>query len=248
MIMKRVILILAGALMMFASACGTTATTPEPLTVSEAASTLVALTDKAATRSVSLHTPTTFPSIIATPTFAKPLLYINDNARCRTGTSPNFKVVATLSTGMTVELIGKDTPQSAWLVKVPNSVDTCWVLAGEGSPSGAYESLPEITPQPSTQKLPGAPAIVGWPWFCTYVSGVMYKATVNLSWIDPAHDANGFRVYRQDTLIADLPAATTTLIDTNNVVIGTDLTYSIEAYNDAGSSPRRTMTIPSICK
>jgi len=244
---RKVVLILATASTVFFSACGTTAITPQPLTVNEAAATLVALTDQAAIQSASLNTPTHSPST-STPTFAKPLLYINDNAQCRTGTSPNFKVVDTLTSGITVEMIGKDTAQSAWLVQVPSSVDTCWVLAGDGSPSGDYESLPEVTPQPSTQKMPGMPAFVGWPWFCTYVSGVMYKSTVNLSWIDPAHDANGFRVYRQDTLIADLPAATTTLIDTNNVVIGTDLTYSIEAYNDAGSSPRRTMTIPSICK
>ena len=229
------------------SACGTTAKTPEPLTVNEAASTLVALTDQAATRSASLSTPTPL-SITATPTFAKPFLYINDNAQCRTGASPNFQVVAALSTGITVELIGKDTAQSAWLVKVSNSGSTCWVLAGDGSPSGDYESLPEVTPQPSTQKPPNVPIFAGWPWFCTYSNGVIYKATVDLSWIDPAHDANGFRVYRQSTLIADLPAATTTVTDKTDVVIGTDLTYSIEAYNDAGLSPRRTITIQSICK
>jgi len=241
------ILILASALILLTSACGTTAKTHEPLTVNEAASTLVALTDQAATRSASLNTPTPL-SITGTPTFVKPLLYINDNAQCRTGTSPNFKVAATLSTGITVELIGKDTAQSAWLVKVPNSADTCWVLAGDGSPSGNYESLPEVTPQPSTQKPPAIPGPISYPFFCTYSNGVIYKATVDISWIDPAHDANGFRVYRQGALIADLPAATTTVTDKTDVVIGTDLTYSIEAYNDAGLSPRRTITIQSICK
>ena len=135
-----------------------------------------------------------------------------------------------------------------WLINAPNSTGTCWVLAGDGSPSGDYESLPEVTPQPSTQKPPGTPVFVGWPWFCTYSNGVMYKATVNLSWIDPANDANGFRVYRQGTQIADLPATKTSVIDTTNVVIGTNLTYSVAAYNDAGMSPQKTITIQSICK
>jgi len=76
----------------------------------------------------------------------------------------------------------------------------------------------------------------------------MYKATVNLSWIDPANDANGFRVYRQGTQIADLPATKTSVIDTTEVVIGTNLPYSITAYNDAGMSPQQTITIQSICK
>ena len=147
-------MILASVLTLFASACGATAKTPEPLTVNEAASTLVALTDQAATQSASLNTPTTFPRPLATPTFAKPLLYINDNTQCRTGTSSNFKSVAALSMGVTVKLIGKDTSQSAWLIQAPNSADICWVLAGDGSPSGDYESLPEVTPQPSTQNSP----------------------------------------------------------------------------------------------
>ena len=238
----RTILILVNALIVFSSACGTTTTSPEPLTVNEAASTLVALTDQAATHSASLSTPTSFPPT-ATSTFAKPLLYINDNAQCRTGANPNFKVVATLSTGINVEMIGKDITQSAWLVKVPNSANICWILAGDGSPSGDYESLPEVTPQPSTQKPPSTPTFAGWPWFCTYSNGVIYKATVDISWIDPANDANGFHIYRQNILIADLPATKTSLTDTTNVIIDSDLTYSVEAYNDAGLSPRRTMTI-----
>jgi len=243
---RSAFLILASALILFSSACGTTAKTPQPLTVNQAASTLVALTDQAATQSAHLSTPTLSPPT-STPTFAKSLLYINDNTQCRTGTSSNFQAVSELNKGITVEMIGKDTSQSAWLIKVPNSTATCWVLAGDGSPSGDYESLPEVTPQPSTQKLPGTPAFVGWPWFCTYSNGVMYKATVNLSWIDPANDANGFRVYRQGTQIADLPAKTTSIVDTVEVVTGTDLSYGIAAYNDAGMSPQRTITLQSIC-
>ena len=245
--LQTALLIPASALILFCSACGTTTKTPEPLTVNEAASTLVALTDQAATQSVHLSRPTLSPPT-STPIFAKPLLYINDNTQCRTGTNSYFQPVAALSRGITVELIGKDTSQSAWLIHAPNSAGTCWVLAGDGSPSGDYESLPEVTPQPSTQKPPSIPAFVGWPWFCTYSDGVMYKATVNLSWIDPAHDANGFRVYRQGALIADLPATTTSVIDTTDIVIGTALPYSIAAYNDAGMSPQRTITIQSICK
>jgi hypothetical protein len=246
--LRTAILILASALILLASACGTTAPTPEPVNVNDAASTLVAATFQAATRAASLHTPTPFPSPAATPTIAKPLLYINNNANCRTGTSPNFKVVAALSAGTTVELIGRDTPQSAWLIKIPNSTDSCWVMAQDASPSGGYQSLPEVTPQPSTQKPPNAPAIVGWPWICSYSNGVIYKFTVNLSWIDVTHTANGFRIYRADAQIADLPASTTSFTDTADVVIGTQLTYGVEAYNDGGASPRAKQTINSICK
>ena len=64
----------------------------------------------------------------------------------------------------------------------------------------------------------------------------------------PASDANGFRVYRQDALVADLPANVTSYTDIGRVEQGTDLTYSVEAYNDAGVSPRLSHTIASVCK
>lgn len=145
-------------------------------------------------------------------------------------------------------MVGKDSADGAWLVQVPGSTDTCWVLAQDASPSGDFQNLPEMTPQPSTQKPPAQPASINWPFFCEYEQGVTYKVTMDLSWLDAAHDANGFRVYRGSTLIADVPANTTSFTDTTEVTIGSNLTYSVEAYNDAGVSPRRSVTITSICK
>ncbi len=77
---------------------------------------------------------------------------------------------------------------------------------------------------------------------------MLYTITIDLSWVDTTNDANGFRVYRQDTLVADLPSDVTKYSDTADVVIGTSLTYSVEAYNDVGVSPRLSHTIGSVCK
>ncbi len=239
----NLILILASAPILFCSACGTTAQTPEPLTVNEAASTLVALTDQAATQSAHLKAPTISPPT-STPTFAKPFLYINDNTQCRTGTSANFKAVAPLSRGVTVELIGKDTLQSAWLIQAPNNVGTCWVLAGDGSPSGDYESLPEVTPQPSTQSAPvplnKGDIIINFS--CSYPGSSGESVTTSLSWFAPK-DANGYRVFRGNTQIADLPAGTTTYQDTAIIVPAGSVSYGISVYNDAGESAETNITI-----
>jgi hypothetical protein len=80
------------------------------------------------------------------------------------------------------------------------------------------------------------------------VDGVLYEITIKLSWVNTASDANGFRVYRQDIQIADVPAGTTSYTDTSKVELGTELTYSVEAYNDAGASPRLGKTLASVCK
>jgi hypothetical protein len=181
-----------------------------------------------------------------TPT-SKPVLYINNNVQCRTGTKTNFRVVATFMPGAIVDIVGKRTVDSAWLVTVPNSPETCWVLAQDASPSGSYETLPEVTPQPSTQKAPAMPGSISWPFICSYVQGNVYEVKIALSWSNVS-DANGYRVYRSNTQIADLPATTTSFSDDTNVDLGSQLIYSVEAYNDVGVSPRKSVTINSICK
>lgn len=240
--------LIAGALGVSLSAC---ASPPPPQTVpnvSDAASTMVAATFQEATRTAQSRPPTLAPQIAATPTFDPPRLYVNTDVKCRSGIGPDFKVVAELPAGVTLDMVGKDTAEAAWLVLVPGSPLPCWVRAQDSSPGGGFQNLPEVTPQPGGGQVPAAPTNLNWPFYCAYVDGVLYKITTSLSWSDAANDANGFRVYRQDTLVADLPANVMSYTDTGNVTLGTDVTYSVEAYNDAGASPRLSRTITSVCK
>jgi hypothetical protein len=214
--------------------------------VNAAAATLVGLTFEAATRSAALQPPTLTPA--PTATLTPPKLYIKNEVQCRSGIGPNFKVLAVLPAGAMVDMVGKYGAQGAWLVQVPGSPAACWVLAQDSSPSGSFDSLPETTPQPGSGQPPSAPANLNWPFYCSYVDGVLYEITTELSWTNTASDANGFRVYRQDLLVADLPANVTNYTDKGRVELGTSLTYSVEAYNDAGVSPRLSRTIPFVCK
>ena len=243
---RRAILALSGLLCLALSACNAAPKAPPTMSVADAAETLVALTFAAATQSAANSSPTPLPQ--ATPTTGRPLLYVNGNVGCRTGAGQNFSVVTTFPPGTVLEMVGKDTAEGAWLVKVPNTSTTCWVRAQDSTPSGSFMDLPEATPQPSAQQLPHAPVDLSWPYVCAYKQGVLYTVTTTLSWSATAGEVNGFRVYRGDTPIADLPASVTTLADTTDVTIGADLTYSVEAYNDAGVSPRLSHTITSICK
>ncbi len=204
------------------------------------------MTFEAATHAAKMQPPTLTPA--PTPTFAPPRLYIKTEVKCRSGIGSNFKVLVTLPAGTMVDMAGKYTSQGAWLVQVPASPSTCWVMAQDSSPSGSFENLPEVTPQPGSGAPPSAPSSLNWPFYCSYVDGVLYEIKTDLSWANTAADANGFRVYRQDALVADLPASVTTFSDTGRVELGTELTYSVEAYNDAGVSPRLSHTIASVCK
>ncbi len=231
------------------AACSSATPVPPTLSVEQAAATLVAMNFAAATQSASkpsASNPAPVPA--ATATLGPPIFYVNGNIQCRTGTGSNFKVVAAFTPGTVLNMLGRDPSGSYWLVQVPNTTTTCWLQTVDGTPGGNFGSLPAVTPQPSTQKPPASPAALSWPFYCEYEHDVTYKVTVKLSWIDPAQDANGFRVYRQGAQIADLPAGTLTFTDAAEVAIGSQLSYSVEAYNDAGVSPRQSVTINSICK
>ncbi len=240
--------LLVAILTLILAACSSAGNIPSTQEPQQLAVTIVAMTFAAATRSAQAQPPAlpTFPP--AAPTLDKPRLYVNADVQCRTGIQSNFKVVASLTAGMVVDMVGKDTAASAWLVRVPNGADTCWVPAQNSSPSGSFQSLPEVTPQPSTLALPLPPVNYNWPYICSFDQGVLYKVTVNLSWSETSTDVNGFRVYRGDTQIADLPSNVTSLSDTAEVSLGADLVYGFEAYNDAGASPRHNLTITSVCK
>jgi hypothetical protein len=170
------------------------------------------------------------------------------DVNCRSGIGGDFKILAELPRGTAVVMVGKASAQGAWLVQVPNSTLTCWVRAEDSSPSGDFQGLPEVTPQPSAALPPAPPTNLSWPFYCSYVEGALYEITIRLSWVNPTDGANGFRVFRQDAQIADVPAAVTTYTDTSRVVVGTDLTYSVEAYNEAGASTQLRQTIHSVCK
>jgi hypothetical protein len=65
---------------------------------------------------------------------------------------------------------------------------------------------------------------------------------VSLTWLDNSTDEDGFRVYRNDVAIADLPAGTVSWDDTNVVVSG-HYTYYVVAYNGVGESAHSSEVI-----
>ena len=241
--LSRLSLILAFLIL---PACGRPASMTSTPASEQTAVALVVLTFGAATQAAALRTPP--PAEEATPTFSPPRLYVNTEVQCRSGIGADFRVLGTLPAGTMLDMVGKASAQGAWLVRLPNSAETCWVGALDSSPSGDFQALPEVTPRPGSGAPPAPPTNLSWPFYCNYVEGVLYEITIKLSWMYSGSDANGFRVYRQDTQIADLPVTQTSYTDISKIELGTDLTYGVEAYNEAGASPRLKHTIARVCK
>ena len=235
--------ITSGIWVLILSACNIGIKAPTSQDPLSAASTIVATTLQAQGKPTSLGpsaaTPFASPVAVAATATTKPTLYINENnTKCRGGPSTDDKVIATLNKATTVDMIAKDTAAGYWLVKDPASANICWVQAQDATPSGSYANLPEVTPQATANtSVPNRPGSLFYNYQCDSSS-----ITTSLTWSDNADNEKGYHVFRLGNLIADLPANSSSYTDTANVSSGTQLTYSIEAYNDAGSSAQRSVT------
>ena len=180
------------------------------------------------------------PTTAVTPTATtKPTLFINtDGAKCRSGPGPDFKEIASFATGTTVDMIAKDTSDGYWLVKDPTSGSSCWVFVQDATPSGSFDVLPEITPPPVAVEPPGKPGKGSWNYSCDDTS-----FTAILGWTAPTGTVNGYRVYRDGTQVANLESSTTTYTETIDFVYGSSVSYSVEAFNEAGAGPQVTWDI-----
>jgi len=175
-------------------------------------------------------------TVTITTTPAKAILTIDQNSNCREGPSQNFKVVTSFVPGTKLDIVGKDSANNFWLVKIPKSEDTCWVWGQYATPSGDYQAVAEVTPEANAQTVPARPGSLFYNYSCSFGS-----LNTTLTWKDSADNENGYRVYRDGTLIADLPANSESYSDTTSYS-GGSVTYSIEAYNDVGASQQRTVT------
>lgn len=215
---------------------GSPAPTSDPLV---AAATIVAMTLKAEGVSTS---PGSAPSETPSPTSptasptAKPTLKVNtEGAECQSGPGPNTDLVASYPAGTQLDLIARDTADDYWLVKDPGSGSSCWIKGQDATAAGSFGLLPEVTPQAiAAENVPAKPGSSSSFNYWEYSCGIG-TATVTLRWIDNADDEAGYRIYRLDQMIADLPAGSTTYTDTPTTS-GGSLSYSIRAYNAAGES------------
>lgn len=181
--------------------------------------------------------PSVSPTVTRTPSGDKPTLSITGNSNCRTGPGASFKNVTGFTPGAELEIVGRYTPTNFWLVKIPGSTETCWVWGEFATAKGNIESVPETTPVvPTALALPPTqPGALFYSYECTN-----YSISVTLTWSDKANNEKGYRIYRGDSQVADLPAGSSSYDDTVSLAPPQSLQYSVVAYNDNGeSSPSR---------
>ena len=203
--------------------------TPEP-TRTEPAGTVPAPTVQV-TPSAS-HTPK--PTI--TPTYSVPVLRITENTNCRTGPGQQYDILFTWLPGATAQITAYYPELNYWIVKLPDSDNTCWVWGEFATPVGSYWTVPSTTPPATfTAAPPAAPTGLRYTYSCTF-NGVDTDITTALQWTDRSDSEQGFRVLRNDKPVADLPPNTTSYTDTFAGSPTDKVTYSIQVFADTGTA------------
>jgi len=184
-------------------------------------------------------TATAVPSPIFTPTpILPPMLLIGAETACRTGPGAPYDLVETLPPGTKVEIVGK--AETFWIVKSSMGAE-CWVFNEQINIEGEVSALPVVIAPPTpTPSLPTAPdhfKLVSQK--CSIDNSnkpVMYVSEFRFTWQDLSNNEDGFRLYRDNDLVAEITADTTEVTD---VVIRRNKRtyfYYVAAYNEVGET------------
>jgi len=207
---------------------------PEVSVDTGSAATAAALTVQAAL-ATQAATPTVV-SIVTNPGSAS--LVVTDNVNCRSGPGTNFAKITVIPEGTSVPILARAPDVNWWLVDPADVSESCWVSGELGTASGNTAGVPQATSQAGVSAgLPARPANWSFTYTCPFGD-----LTTNLSWSDSADNENGYRVFRNGLLLNELPPNSTGYVDQAVVDPGVHLEYTVVAFNDAGTSPARTIS------
>jgi hypothetical protein len=208
--------------------------------------TSAALTVQAALNVTPLASPTAESSVSSTatqtagtPTYSQPMISVGDVTNCRKGPGTNYERVAQILPTDRVEIIGFF-PPNYWIVS--SKFGECWVSGEFTTPIGSFSAVPTVNAPPTLEGgTPEAPTFSknGWSYFC-FGTG---ETEVTLIWNDNANNEKGYRIYRNNELVTELPENSTSFKETILYPGGDGLQYKVEVFNEIGATSGSTDTL-----
>lgn len=173
-----------------------------------------------------------------TPTFSIPMLIVKEQTNCRKGPGEAYEIVFTYLPNKKLTILGRYDPGNFWLVKSDESpTGQCWLWGEYVEVIGSYWVVSSVTPPPtSTKAPPQAPSIQEWNYSCS--GGIL---TFTVKWTDQANGESGYRIYRNGEAIAELPANSTSYVDSSSPSVGESVEYYINVYGPYGTANSSTL-------
>jgi hypothetical protein len=235
-------------LLLLLSACTFPGLSSEP-SLEDQAATFVAMTLNASAPAEPAETPQATlpansptqtaisgPAGTITPTYSVPMLEVEEPTNCRSGPGQNFEVITVFQSGANAEIVGRYQDNNWWLINNPFGSGTCWISGEFATVSGSESTVKVVTPPPpATADLPAPPSISNWEYFCSLGSSGP-NITFNLTWSDRAVDETGYRIYRNNELVTELPPNSGSFSEVVDIERNEKLTYRLEVFNSTGAS------------
>ena len=167
----------------------------------------------------------------------QPLASFEDVTNCRTGPGVNYPAVTQIQPGVSVEMVGFF-PPNFWIVKTDKG--ECWVAGQFVTPAGDISAVPTVSAVPTIDgNAPENVSLQKWDISCNYETN---EANVTIVWADKEEES-GYRVVRNDIVVAELSADTTEFKETITLLAGQTVGYYIIAYNAAGSTGSKVISL-----
>jgi hypothetical protein len=148
------------------------------------------------------------------------------------------EIVVNLQAGEKAEIVGKS--EGFWFVKTSDGSE-CWIADQGVTIEGDIAAVPDVEPPPTPAPVAPAPPahLQAISQTCTVdhsTKSVRHISEFHLTWEDMSNNEDGFHVYRDGTLVAEVPADKTDVIDVVNLKNIRSHFYYVTAYNEVGES------------
>ena len=141
---------------------------------------------------------------------------------------------SSLQTSIPISPIPSMTLQSsAARIETNTVISTSTVPALTASSTATSTSTVTTTATSTSTAISIPPVSLNWKAYsytCDYAAGGT-TMTMDLSWSDHSNSEDGFRIYRDNVVIATLPPNTTSYVDVTFIATGNTVSYSVEAFN-----------------
>jgi hypothetical protein len=182
------------------------------------------------------------------PTLTPPIAHVGGSVPCFADATIEAEILATVEIGDGLEIIGEARAGKYWVVQ-PDGIDGyCWLesqyVTVEGDTGSVLHIVPTLIPPPDAPSNTHAEAL------CEREGGTRNRAAYALlSWEDVASET-GYRIYKGDELIIELPPDQTSyraFVEIFFAVYIENVIFYFEAFNETGSSERVELQVGYFC-
>lgn len=165
------------------------------------------------------------------------ILTVDANTNCREGPGLSYAIVIQLVPGRQYQMLGRTADNKYWVVSEIGKATQCWVPAEFSNAFGNVNLLAVVTPSAATSAAGtlAAPTGLAYEYECVF-NGVNSDITVKLGWSDRSNNEDGFRIYRDGTLVGQVAQNATFYSEVFAGGASIVYSYYVAAFNAQGEA------------